>query len=157
MSDSLSNFFSHLKNAQKNHILIIEHSKSKVILSILKTLQECGYIRGYRLNKTKALDIKTNNFESTQKIEILLKYKNQKPAINQILRISKPSKRIYLSVRKLINSPIKQKSTLKQLNANINPLIFMKGIYILSTSKGIMSHLTAFRLNIGGEVLCHVS
>lgn len=34
-------------------------------------------------------------------IEILLKYKNQKPAITRAIRISKPSKRVYVSVDQL--------------------------------------------------------
>lgn len=55
MSDSLSNFFSHLKNAQNNRILVIEHPKSKIIISILEILQESGYIRGYRLNNSTQL------------------------------------------------------------------------------------------------------
>ena len=44
----LSNLFSHIKNAQKNRILVIEHYKSKNIIAILNVLQEHGYIRGYR-------------------------------------------------------------------------------------------------------------
>lgn len=50
-------------------------------MAILATLLESGYIRGYRIGRSK--------------IEILLKYKNQKPAIKNITRISKPSKRVY--------------------------------------------------------------
>ena len=49
MSDILSNFFSYLKNAQQSRILVIEHPQSKLILSLLNILQECGYIRGYRM------------------------------------------------------------------------------------------------------------
>lgn len=155
MSDSLSHFFSHVKNAQKSRILVIEHPQSKVIISILDTLQDCGYIRGYRIQKKNT--IFSDNFKNTkysQKIEILLKYKNEKPVINEILRISKPSKRIYVSVKKFAHFSEKKNET---CNINLSPLLFMKGIFILSTSKGIMSHITAFRLNIGGEVLCHIS
>jgi small subunit ribosomal protein S8 len=173
MSDILSNFFSHLKNAQQSRILVIEHPQSKLILSLLNILQECGYIRGYRmivpnngvasvasvaslLEQSIHLNIKPFTFP---KVEILLKYKNQKPAINKILRISKPSKRVYLSVKKL--SHILTKKTNNQISFSLgdkmSSLLFMKGILILSTSQGIMTHLTAYRLNIGGEVLCHIS
>lgn len=164
MSDILSNFFSHLKNAQQSRILVIEHPQSKLILSLLNILQECGYIRGYRmivpnntlLEQSINLNIKPFTFP---KVEILLKYKNQKPAINKIIRISKPSKRVYLSVKKL--SHILTKKTNNQISFSLgdkmSSLLFMKGILILSTSQGIMTHLTAYRLNIGGEVLCHIS
>lgn len=176
MSDSLSKFFSHLKNAQTHRILIIEHPSSKIILSILEILQECGYIRGFRshpslldnspvlahtesqspiLQKKQLLHSPRKKNNST--IEILLKYKNQQPAINKIIRISKPSKRIYFSVGQTINvGESKNKKPLKS-NANFSPLRFMKGILILSTSQGIMSDVTANRLNLGGEVLCHIS
>jgi small subunit ribosomal protein S8 len=136
MSDSLSNFFSHLKSAQQGRILVIEHARTRVIVSILDILQEDGYIRGYRF--------KTDN---PNLIEILLKYKNQKPAINQILRLSKPSRRIYFSADRL-----------DQLNASSGrgSFFFMQGLFILSTSKGIMSRSAALKLNVGGELLCHI-
>jgi small subunit ribosomal protein S8 len=159
MSDILSNFFSHVKNAQQSRILIIEYPQSKIILSILNILQECGYIRGYRIfNSNNNILIKNKNFNFSQ-IEILLKYKNQKPAINKIIRISKPSKRVYLSVKKLSHILTKKTSNITQLTRNekISSLLFMKGILILSTSQGIMTHLTAYKLNIGGEILCHIS
>ena len=165
MSDILSNFFSHLKNSQQSRILVIEHPQSKIIMSVLNILQECGYIRGYRLvlEKSKPNSIADDKpFPASPtgaEVEILLKYKNQKPAINQIIRVSKPSKRVYLSVKKL--SHILTKKTYNQTPLNsgehLSELLFMKGILILSTSKGIMTHLTAYRLNIGGEVLCHIS
>jgi ribosomal protein S8 len=46
--------------------------------------------RGARLVRSK-----------TDIMEILLKYKNQKPAITRAIRISKPSKRVYVSVDQL--------------------------------------------------------
>lgn len=143
MSDLLSNFFSHINNSQQSRILVIEHSQSKIIMSILNILQESGYIRGYRL---------LAHSSTFPKVEILLKYKNQKPAINKIIRISKPSKRVYFSVKHLSLSSSKM-----DLSSTLSSLVFMKGIFILSTSRGIMTHLTAYRLNIGGEILCHIS
>jgi ribosomal protein S8 len=189
--NSLANLFSHLKNAQQSRILLIEHPQSKLILSILDTFQECGYIRGYRvmdlqnvspfldqvsedlqknITSSASFNHSTNNSflpcvvnkskkRNYPKIEILLKYKNQKPAINNIICIAKPSKRFYLSVKKLSHILTKktQTSFVSTWDGNLSSLLFMKGILILSTSKGIMTHLTAYRLNIGGQVLCHIS
>ena len=71
-------------------------------------------------------------------VEISLKYYNNLPVIKIIERISKPGRRIY--------SPIK---TLWQIDNK-------SGIFIISTSKGIMSDYKARQLNIGGEVLCRI-
>jgi small subunit ribosomal protein S8 len=155
MSDSLSNFFSHIKSAQKGRVLVIEHFKSQVTLAILATLQESGYIRGYRVFGGRSATTSSNSSTSSQKIEILLKYKNQKPAINQILRVSKPSRRFYLSVNQLTGLFTDKGRQTNEARPKSAPCL-MQGILILSTSKGVMSHLTAYRLNVGGEVLCHV-
>jgi ribosomal protein S8 len=32
----------------------------------------------------------------------------------------------------------------------------MKGVMILSTSKGLLNHLEAYKISVGGEVLIHV-
>jgi small subunit ribosomal protein S8 len=60
------------------------------------------------------------------------------PAIRTLTRISKPGLRQYAGVE---NMP-------RVLNG--------LGIAILSTSKGVMTDKEAAKLNIGGEVLCHV-
>lgn len=36
------------------------------------------------------------------------------------------------------------------------PKPFINGIYILSTTKGIISHMTALKCNTGGTVLCKI-
>jgi len=136
MSDSLSNFLSNSKNAQMSYILVIEHAHTRAIVSILDVLQEDGYIRGHRFKS-----------DNPNKVEILLKYKNQKPAINRIIRLSKPSKRIYLSADQLSRN---------FLASGRGSFFLMQGLFILSTSKGIMSRSSALKLNVGGELLCHV-
>lgn len=155
MSDSLSNLFSHIKSAQKGRLLVIEHFKSQVTLAILATLQESGYIRGYRVLAGCQSLIDSRPKTSSQKVEILLKYKNQKPAINQILRISKPSRRFFVRVKQITRTNTDKGRQISEARPKSAPCL-MQGILILSTSKGIMSHLTAYRLNVGGEVLCHV-
>ena len=90
MSDSLSHLFSHIQNGQRGHILTIESVQTKLVIAVLNILQDHGYIRGYRFHPT-----------ASNKLQILLKYKNQKPVINKIIRISKPSKRVYISINQL--------------------------------------------------------
>ena len=126
ITDTLSNFFSKIKNgylAKKNKII---QFKSKQIINILNILIKEGLIRSYQISK------KNKNI-----IYIYLKYNNKKPIIQQIIRISKPSRRLY----------IKNKD-----------FFYMKkrGIYLISTSLGIFTSLQAKKLNIGGELICNI-
>ncbi|MFT6215550.1 MAG: small subunit ribosomal protein S8 [Roseivirga sp.] len=73
-------------------------------------------------------------------MKIALKYNkaSKKPAIEKLIRISKPGLRKYVGA--------------EDMPRVLNGL----GIAILSTSKGIMTDKEARTLHIGGEVLCHV-
>lgn len=126
ITDTLSNFFSKIKNgylSKKNKII---QFKSKQIINILNILIKEGLIKSYKISK------KNRNI-----IYIYLKYKNDKSIIEQIIRISKPSRRIYIKSKDLFQ-------------------IKKKGIYLISTSLGIYTILQAKRLNIGGELICNI-
>jgi small subunit ribosomal protein S8 len=126
ITDTLSNFFSKTKNgylAKKKKII---QFKSKQIINILNILLKEGLIRSYKISK------KNKNI-----IYIYLKYKNNKPILKQISRISKPSRRIYIKNKDLFT-----------LNK--------KGIYIISTSLGIFTNIQAKKINIGGELICNI-
>jgi small subunit ribosomal protein S8 len=66
-------------------------------------------------------------------LKIFLKYKNGKPVINTIKVISKPSKRIYWSIKQIW-----------KINSSKNFIIF-------STNKGLKSVIDCKKLRIGGE------
>ena len=71
-------------------------------------------------------------------IKITLKYFNEKPVIQDLVRISKPSLRKYSAA-----------SDLKQVKNGL-------GSYIVSTNQGLMTDKDAKSKNIGGEILCEV-
>lgn len=126
ITDTLSNFFSKIKNgylAKKNKII---QFKSKQIINILNIFIKEGLIRSYQTSK------KNKNI-----IYIYLKYKNEKSILQKIIRISKPSRRIYIKNKELF-------------------LIKKRGIYIISTSLGLVTLLQAKKLNIGGELVCNI-
>ena len=126
ITDTLSNFFSKIKNgylAKKNKT---NQFKSKQIINILNILLKEGLIRSYQISK------KNKNI-----IYIYFKYKDEKPIIKQIIRISKPSRRIYIKNKDLFHMK-------------------KKGIYLISTSLGILTTLQAKKLNIGGELICNI-
>jgi small subunit ribosomal protein S8 len=127
INDLIGDMITRIRNGYNVKSSIIIARYSEICKHILDILYDEGYIRGYRLS---------NKYT----IEILLKYIDNKPVINQIIRISKPGCRIYYSINDLLN--------IMKIDSSI--------IYILSTSKGLMSSRKAIKLNIGGEVLCKV-
>lgn len=121
--DNISNLISKIKNGFLSKKTKIVQKESKQILNILNILIKEGFIKNYRVNEKK-------------QIIIYLKYKNNKSIINNIKRISKPGKRIY----------IKNKDLYKK----------KQGFFIISTSIGFLTLLEAKKLNIGGELICNI-
>ena len=111
--------FSNIKNGQLTNRSFIFNQRKKICESFLKILWNEGYITGYKVHR--------------EKIQIFLKYKNDKPAINSIKLISKPGLKIYSSVKQLW-----------KINSN-------KSFIIMSTDKGLKSLLDCKKLKIGGE------
>jgi small subunit ribosomal protein S8 len=153
MSDSLSHSCSHIQNGQRNRTLAIESVQTKSVIAVPNISQDHGYTRGYRFHQN-----------ASNKLQTLPKHKNQKPVTNKIIRISKPSKRVYIAAgAPAITGPrgrapgeakieLESKTYTAPLRANaaddhaghcassghqLNSLSLMKGIFILSTSKGV--------------------
>jgi len=102
---------------------------SKLRARVLDVLQSEGYIRGYS---------QTEFENGKSEIEIELKYYEGAPVIREITRVSKPGRRVYVSV--------------KSIPQVANGL----GISILSTPKGVMADHEAREQNVGGELLCRI-
>ena len=102
---------------------------SRLRARVLDVLKAEGYIRGY-----SQVDFDNGKSE----IEIELKYYDGAPVIREIARVSKPGRRVYVSV--------------KSIPQVANGL----GISILSTPKGVMADHEAREQNVGGEVLCQI-
>ena len=101
---------------------------------------------GYKMNIARALFqegfIKAYAQKDTAKgpaLEIDLVYKNDKPRITAVKRISKPSRRLYTNVKGI--APVKQGY----------------GSVFLSTPKGIMTGKQAKKEQVGGEILFEIS
>ena len=88
------------------------------------------------------IDFVVQNFRSEPEnpyfVEVLLKYYEGRPVIQEITCVSRPGQRVYTGVKNLW-----------RLQRGL-------GFYILSTSKGILSDRKARENNIGGEILCKV-
>ena len=73
-----------------------------------------------------------------KQIHIVLSYKEKDAAITDVLRVSKPGRRVY--------EPF----------TNLKRVLGGRGIQIISTSKGLMTDKQAKKQKIGGEVLCKI-
>ena len=129
MSDPIADYLTRIRNAQ-----MAEKSWVDIPNSILKTritfiLKEEHFIRDYFLI----------NDEVQPNLRIFLNYDfNGMPVIKGLKRVSKPGCRVYVdsnSIPRVLNG---------------------MGTAILTTSKGVISDKKARKMNIGGEVLCHV-
>ena len=98
---------------------------------VLDVLADEGYIRGY-----EATALVPNGHPA---LEISLKYFEGASAIREMKRVSKPGRRVYMSVN------------------DIPSVRQGLGVSIVSTSKGVMSDANARAARyVGGEVLCTV-
>ncbi|MDX1924507.1 MAG: 30S ribosomal protein S8 [Rickettsiaceae bacterium] len=129
MTDPLADMLTRIRNGQKARLVSIKCSYSKVKHAVLNVLKEEGYIS----------DFAVEDSGSFKELEITPKFSRLgKGAINEIARVSKPGKRYTTSI--------------KDLPSHYNGL----GIFVLSTSKGVVSDREARRLGVGGEVICKV-
>ena len=129
MTDPLGDMLTRIRNGQRVGHPQIACPSSSFRLNVLEVLEREGYIRGFReVEETK----------TRPRIEIELKYHEGSPVISEIVRVSRPGRRVY--------------SGIKDLRRVYNGL----GISILSTPNGVLSDNEARVANVGGEVLCQV-
>ena len=129
MQDPIADMLTRIRNGQQAKHSKLTLPSSRIKVDITRVLKEEGYIKDYQTE----VDSRNMVF-----LTIELKYFQNKPVIEKIRTISRPGLRIYKSVSEL------------------NPIPGF-GIAILSTSKGIMTHASAKKANIGGEVICEVA
>jgi small subunit ribosomal protein S8 len=130
MTDTIADMLTRIRNGQKTKLLFVDVPYSRTKCDILNVLQEEGYITGYTVNDVK---------KGIKNIQVRLKYSaSGMPTIREITRVSKPGKRAYTAI--------------EDLRGYYNGM----GIYILSTSRGVISDRAARKDGVGGEVICKV-
>ena len=129
LSDPISDMLTRIRNANMaaHDTVQIPHSKMKS--EIARILKEEGYIKEYT----------TENIDGKATLVLYLKYmEDQKPVIQGLRRVSKPSRRHYVGAD------------------DVPRVLGGIGTAILSTSSGILSDADARKSHIGGEVLCYI-
>ncbi len=129
MSDPLADMLTRIRNGQSAGKRTVMVPASKLKAGVLEVLKREGYIRDFGRVDLRA---------GIANFDITLKYFQGQPVIREIVRISKPGRRVY--------------SSIASLSLVYNGL----GIAILSTPSGVMADHEAHTTNVGGEVLCHV-
>lgn len=129
MHDPVADMLTRIRNGQQAKHQQVKLTSSTFKEEIARVLKEEGYISDF------SVEALPNNLKS---MTVNLKYYQGRPVIEKIKRISRPGLRVY-----------KSSSELKAIPGF--------GVAILSTSKGVMTHLTAKTQGVGGEVICEVA
>ena len=129
LSDPLGDMLTRIRNGQRAGQAVVNSPASKLRANVLEVLKREGYIRGFEMHERDG---------GKNELSIELKYYEGTPVIREIARVSKPGRRVYVSV--------------KSIPSVANGL----GISILSTPKGVMADHQAREQNVGGEVLCQI-
>lgn len=128
-TDPISQLLINLKNAQMSRKDHIEVYYSKMIESILNILKNKGFIEDFKISDENT---------KVKKITIILKYDDNKPVIRGVQRVSKPSRRVYKSIKE------------------IKPIFNGYAVSVYSTNKGIMTDKDALKNKVGGEFLFYI-
>ena len=127
-TDPIADLLTRIRNAVmvgKNEITV-PSSKLKVVVA--KELKKAGYITGVKVEAGKPRDI----------LVVTINEPGENSTINEIKRLSKPGRRVYVSA---LDIP-KVKSG--------------RGIVLVSTSKGVFTGVEAKKQKLGGELLLSV-
>jgi len=129
-SDPIADMLTKIRNALRINKEQVSVKASNICESVAAVLKKEGYIKDFdRIDDSKQGIIR-----------ITLKYdEDGRPVINEIKRISKLGRRIYLPVDKLPR------------------VVGGLGVAIVSTSKGVMSDRSCRQAKVGGEIICTVS
>jgi small subunit ribosomal protein S8 len=129
LNDPVGDLITRIRNAQMRSKPKVSSPGSRLRESVLEVLKNEGYIRGYA---------SVDHVGGRSELEIELKYFDGEPVIREIARVSKPGRRVYVSVKNL-----------PRINNGL-------GVAILSTPKGVMADHDAREAHVGGEILCTV-
>jgi len=129
MTDPIADMLTRIRNAVRVERPHVEMPLSKVKRGLAEVLKREGYIWDWEEVENKPAN----------QLRVHLKYgPNGERVIRRIRRISKPGCRVYRGA------------------TDLKPVLGGLGIFIISTSRGVISDREARQRKLGGEVLCEV-
>ena len=126
--DVIADFLTSIRNGVFRSKSSVVTSYSKLRYEIAQILKQEGFVS----------DVVLEDKEGVQAIKVVLKYVQGESAIHEIVRVSKPSRRIYTPIDRM------------------KPVIGGLGVSILTTSKGVMTDKVARQQRVGGELICTI-
>lgn len=129
MTDPIADLLTRIRNASQARHATCDVQASRVKERILDILRAEGYVDSWSVAGDGA----------ARQITVRLRYApDGSRVIRGLRRVSRPGRRVYCagdSLPKVLNG---------------------LGVSILSTSRGVMTDVTARKQGVGGEILCHV-
>jgi small subunit ribosomal protein S8 len=129
INDLVSDALTRIRNAGMRRLPVTTLIHSKSVEAVVNILVDKGYIESCNIVEDGV----------KKSINVVLKYdENGKSVINELKRVSKPGRRIY-----------RGRDDIKRFKNGY-------GTIIVSTSRGILPNDKAYKLGVGGEVMCTV-
>ena len=125
MTDPIADMAARLRNASVILEPYVEIPYSRFKENILKVLKEEKYVSDWELVDS----------DGKKYIRVHLLYINEKPRITSISKVSKPGRRVYVSLD------------------DIKKMRHVSGIMVLSTPRGVISGKKAMEIGTGGELI----
>ncbi len=127
-TDQIADLITRIRNAimvGKNEIVV---PTSKLKVAVLEGLKSAGFIDSFKIEAAKPRDF----------IKVTIVKSGEIAKINEIEKVSKPGRRVYVSADEI--------PTIKS----------GRGIVLISTNKGVMTGKDAKKNRLGGEILVKV-
>lgn len=127
-TDPIADLLTRIRNASLVGKREVTVPTSKLKETIVRRLIDAQYLRDVRVESAKPRDI----------LVITINDEGENPAINEIQRVSKPGRRVYVGA------------------GEIPRVKNGRGIVLVSTSKGVVTGAQARQERLGGELLLKV-
>ena len=126
--DTIGDMLTSIRNGcmSQKEIVVLPYSKLKE--AVAKKLAELSFVE----------KVEVEDVVGKKKLTVKLKYRDNKPALTHLKRVSKPGLRVY-SQRK-----------------NLKPVLGGLGYILISTPQGILTNKEAVKKGVGGELICEV-
>ena len=130
MTDPIADMLTKIRNAVMIRKSTVKIPFSKIKFEIAKILEREGFV--------KSITKEAGEDNKSPWIVIGLKYRGLEATVRGIKRVSRPSLRIYKGYKEM---------------PRVLPSL---GLWIVSTSRGMMTNAESKKQKIGGEIICEI-